>query len=496
MSEQISGLIARKGGLGFDDLARDRPGVSLAGLGAVTLPGLDLALALVAFFLANAIRPHGLSVVSREILGCWYGAASLFGLLINGQYRFAEARAPLWHGVTLARGVLLAHGAVWVGVGFWALGRIAPGWAVMQASLALALILSGRLLTAVWWRHDPGAAPGAAAVLVSATPCPAETLDRLRALTGRRLAYGFTSTTLGPAAGRVGPRLRLVPDIAALEGLIRAKRVDEVVFYAARDDAQAQARHDMLLSQLSEQPILLRMAVDTLGQAGSQAGGGLMEGAGLRLVTALERPLPGGAAALKRAVDVLVASVALVVMAPVMAVIALMLRRSGPVLFRQRRVGAQGALFDVLKFRTMIGDGAPIGVGTTRAVRQTQIDDRRVTRLGRWLRRSSLDELPQLFNVLRGDMALVGPRPHAPGTEAGDFTFEQATLLYRARHRVKPGMTGLAQVRGLRGPTRTRADLVARVAADLDYIARWSPWLDIVILLRTLPAVLSGRNAC
>ncbi len=492
MSEQISELIARKGGLGFDDLARERPGVSLAGLGAVVLPGLDVAAALVAFFLANAVMPHGLSVFKREILGCWYGAASVFGLLINGQYRFAAARAPLWHGARLVRAVVLAHGAVWVGVGFWALGRITPGWAMMQASLALALILAGRLLAAVWWRHDPVAAPGAAAVLVSATPCPAEALDRLRALTGQRLAYGLTHAALEPALGRDGARLRRVPDIAALEGLIRAKRVDEVVFYAARGDAQAQARHDMVLSQLSEQPILLRLAVDTLGQAD----GGLMEGAGLRLVTALERPLPGGTAALKRAVDVAVASVVLVVMAPVMAVIALMLWRSGPVLFRQRRVGAQGALFDVLKFRTMIGDGAPPGYRVTRAVRQTQIDDRRVTRLGRWLRRSSLDELPQLFNVLRGDMALVGPRPHAPGTEAGDFTFEQATLLYRARHRVKPGMTGLAQVRGLRGPTRTRADVVARVAADLDYIARWSPWLDMVILLRTLPAVLGGRNAC
>ncbi|HQT89585.1 MAG TPA: sugar transferase [Acidiphilium sp.] len=324
------------------------------------------------------------------------------------------------------------------------------------------------------------------AVLVSAAPCPAEALARLRDLTGQRLAYGLSWIAPMRAGKVAGMGLRSVPDIAALEGLIRAKRVDEVVFFAARDDAAARARHDVLLGRLAEQPILLRFAVEARATAGDTRAAP----ADLQLVTAFGRPLPMLSAAIKRAMDLLVGGVALVMFAPVMAVIALMLCGSGPVLFRQKRVGANGALFDVLKFRSMDAGGG------ARIVRQAQQGDRRVTRLGRWLRRSSLDELPQLFNVLRGDMALVGPRPHAPGTEAGDFTFEQATLLYGARHRIKPGMTGLAQVRGLRGPTRTRADVAARVAADLDYIARWSPWLDVMILLRTLPAVIGGRNAC
>jgi lipopolysaccharide/colanic/teichoic acid biosynthesis glycosyltransferase len=165
---------------------------------------------------------------------------------------------------------------------------------------------------------------------------------------------------------------------------------------------------------------------------------------------------------------------------------------TGPVLFRQRRIGLDGAPFTVFKFRTMRPQPPRQAAGP---VSQAQPGDRRITRLGAILRRLSLDELPQLFNVLRGEMSLVGPRPHAPHTTAGDFTFEQAIAFYGVRHRVKPGLTGLAQVRGLRGPTDRRDLVAARVAADLDYIERWSPWLDLAILLRTIPAVLIGRNA-
>jgi exopolysaccharide biosynthesis polyprenyl glycosylphosphotransferase len=449
----------------------------------MVLPVVDMVAALMAPALAVWAMTPGAAVLHGWLLRAGYSVATGFGLLLAGQYRFAEARAPLTHVPGLVRAVAMAHGSMWLGLSLWtvspAQAMLVRGWGVVHALMAFALILAGRVLVSVWFRHDPAAAPGAAAVLVSSAPCPAGALARLHDLTGQRLAYGLVGGA-APCAG-----LRPLLDIAALEGLIRAKRVDEVVFFAAREDIAGQAHHDALVGRLAEQPVLLRFAVDTLHRADDT----LMTGAGLHLVTALERPLPMQAAAIKRAMDLLVGGLALLVMAPVMAVIALLLCGSGPILFRQRRVGANGALFDVLKFRTMTH-------GTrSKIVRQAQEGDQRVTRLGRWLRRSSLDELPQLFNVLRGDMALVGPRPHAPGTAVEDFTFEQATRLYGARHRIKPGMTGLAQVHGLRGPTRTRADVAARVAADLDYIARWSPWLDVMILLRTLPAVIGGRNA-
>src|SRR3712207_4475390 len=126
---------------------------------------------------------------------------------------------------------------------------------------------------------------------------------------------------------------------------------------------------------------------------------------------------------------------------------------------------------------------------------QVQEGDPRVTRVGAVLRRTSMDELPQIFNVLRGEMSFIGPRPHAPGTRAGDRPFEQVVARYAARHRVKPGLTGLAQVRGWRGPTETEEKLIRRVDSDLEYIETWSLWLDFAILLRTLLVVARMRNA-
>src|SRR4029077_3482944 len=119
----------------------------------------------------------------------------------------------------------------------------------------------------------------------------------------------------------------------------------------------------------------------------------------------------------------------------------------------------------------------------------------RITRVGAWLRRSSLDELPQLINVLRGEMSVVGPRPHAPGTCAGGKRFELLTPHYPARHRALPGLTGLAQVRGWRGETDTEEKLLRRVEADLEYVENWSIWLDLSILARTLVSLPVMRNA-
>jgi lipopolysaccharide/colanic/teichoic acid biosynthesis glycosyltransferase len=162
----------------------------------------------------------------------------------------------------------------------------------------------------------------------------------------------------------------------------------------------------------------------------------------------------------------------------------------GPVLFRQRRTGFNDRSFYVFKFRTMYADATD-----HEASRQVLAGDPRVTRVGRFLRRTSLDELPQLLNVLRGEMSFVGPRPHAPGTLAGNRRFDEVVANYAARHRVKPGLTGLAQVRGYRGPTPTERQILLRVESDLEYIGRWSLWLDFLIILRTLLVVVRMRNA-
>jgi lipopolysaccharide/colanic/teichoic acid biosynthesis glycosyltransferase len=194
----------------------------------------------------------------------------------------------------------------------------------------------------------------------------------------------------------------------------------------------------------------------------------------------------------KRAMDIIVASLLLVGWAVPMLVMAWAIHRGspGPVLFRQRRMGYGNQPFVLFKFRTMYHDAA-----ASPDICQATPDDKRITPVGALLRRSSLDELPQLFNVLRGEMSMVGPRPHAPGTRAGSHLFEQVTPFYAARHRVRPGITGLAQVRGLRGATETEEKLMRRIAADLEYIQTWSPWLDVVIMVRTAGAMLTMRNA-
>lgn len=178
----------------------------------------------------------------------------------------------------------------------------------------------------------------------------------------------------------------------------------------------------------------------------------------------------------------------LAVTAPLWPIIAFLIKLEspGPVFFHQRRRGRHLCVIEVLKFRTMrvMEDGND--------VRQAVAHDDRVTWTGRLLRRTSLDELPQLLNVLKGNMSLVGPRPHAL---LHDEEFARVMEMYPDRHQMKPGITGLAQVKGLRGPTSAPGSIEARVVADLAYIQTWSIALDLRILLLTFAAVLSGKNA-
>lgn len=190
----------------------------------------------------------------------------------------------------------------------------------------------------------------------------------------------------------------------------------------------------------------------------------------------------------KRTFDAVAALVLLILLLPVIAAIALAVRVTspGPIFFRQSRTGMNGRIFLVWKFRTMSvlenGDG----------IRHATRGDARVTPIGARLRSTSLDELPQLLNVLAGDMSLVGPRPHAV---AHDRRYGLLIGEYTRRFRVKPGITGLAQVRGLRGEIHDLSCMVARVRADCEYIERWSLFLDLAILLQTIPRLVRDRNA-
>ncbi len=209
---------------------------------------------------------------------------------------------------------------------------------------------------------------------------------------------------------------------------------------------------------------------------------------GLPAVSIFETPLYGVGGAIKRVLDVVLASVFLLLAAlPMLAIaVAIKLTSRGPVLFKQKRYGLDGQPIDVLKFRSMsVCENGP-------RVQQAAKNDPRVTPLGAFLRHASLDELPQLFNVLGGSMSLVGPRPHA---SAHNELYRKQIQGYMLRHKVKPGITGLAQVSGWRGETDTLDKMQRRVECDHQYIRDWSPWLDLKILFRTVLAVLVRRNA-
>jgi lipopolysaccharide/colanic/teichoic acid biosynthesis glycosyltransferase len=197
-------------------------------------------------------------------------------------------------------------------------------------------------------------------------------------------------------------------------------------------------------------------------------------------------------AIVKRAEDIVIALALLAILAVPMLVIGILIRlgSTGPVLFRQERIGLNGRRFVLLKFRTMYHAAeSPAGW------HQARRGDPRVTPFGAFLRRTSCDELPQLLNVLAGSMSMVGPRPHAPGTCAAGLPFEYVTRRYAGRHCVKPGMTGLAQVRGWRGETDTEEKLLRRLDSDLEYIAIRSVGVDLMILCRTTVAVAGMLNA-
>jgi putative colanic acid biosynthesis UDP-glucose lipid carrier transferase len=211
--------------------------------------------------------------------------------------------------------------------------------------------------------------------------------------------------------------------------------------------------------------------------------------AGESLLNVYQRPLPGWSLLIKELEDKILGSILTVLALPVMAIIALAIRLDspGPVLFRQKRFGFNNDEITIYKFRTMYVGGA-----ADPKVTQARRGDPRVTRVGRLLRRASLDELPQLFNVLRGDMSLVGPRPHAV---AHNEHYAKIIDGYLARHRVKPGITGWAQINGLRGATETPELMRQRVAHDLHYIDNWSLYFDLRILAHTVLFSLVDRNA-
>jgi undecaprenyl-phosphate galactose phosphotransferase/putative colanic acid biosynthesis UDP-glucose lipid carrier transferase len=302
----------------------------------------------------------------------------------------------------------------------------------------------------------------------------------LMAFFGAAEVSRFTLSRDDDPLARATADLRIINSVA---NFVRAENCREILLALPWGDA---GRMEFVRDHIKTLPVAARllpdMRVRSLTNYTSSA---------RQRVLAIEiqrAPLSGAERFVKRVMDISVALVALIIFLPVMALtaIAIKLDGSGPVIFRQNRKGFNGRQFVMFKFRTMnVQENGPV-------VGQATRDDPRVTAIGRLLRSASIDELPQLVNVLKGDMSLIGPRPHAL---AHDNYFENILGDYAFRHHVKPGMTGWAQCNGARGATPSIEHISERVKLDLWYINNWSLWLDIQILIKTFFEVLRKRNA-
>jgi undecaprenyl-phosphate galactose phosphotransferase/putative colanic acid biosynthesis UDP-glucose lipid carrier transferase len=268
-----------------------------------------------------------------------------------------------------------------------------------------------------------------------------------------------------------------------VEAFVRRNNCGEVLLMLPWDD---HARIEFSRERVRNLPVASRLLPDLHVRSLSN-----FVSSARKRVLAIEiqrAPLSAVERVVKRAMDILVAGTALAALLPifVLTAIAIKLDSEGVVIFRQRRKGFNGKEFVMLKFRTMrVQEDGPVVVQATR-------EDPRVTSLGRFLRAASIDELPQLLNVLRGEMSLIGPRPHAL---AHDSYFEKILEGYAFRHHVKPGLTGWAQCNGSRGATPTVEDIAERVKLDLWYVNNWSLWLDVQIVIKTFFEVARKRNA-
>jgi polysaccharide biosynthesis protein PslA len=313
-------------------------------------------------------------------------------------------------------------------------------------------------------------------------------IERLQADTDAFEIVGVYDDRL--PAGRVSSLHANTRVRGTVADLVRDSREETVDVIAVALPLSAVERISAILEQLSSTVADVCLTTDLAGLAYRDDQFGAV---GSNPVISIgQAPLKGWQVATKACFDFVVGAIAIVILSPLLALLALAIRldSQGPILFRQPRLGFNNRMFICYKFRTMYADMTDV-----MADRQTLRDDPRITRVGRWMRRLSLDELPQLLNVINGTMSLVGPRPHAPNTKAADKLFAEVVRQYALRHRVKPGITGWAQVNGWRGETISAEQIENRVRCDLFYIDNWSFFFDLKIVALTITREIFSRHA-
>ncbi|HRK24479.1 MAG TPA: undecaprenyl-phosphate glucose phosphotransferase [Beijerinckiaceae bacterium] len=420
------------------------------------------------------------------------GAALLTVAMLQmlGLYRISALQAPLVHGPKVAGGVaavfllmlaimffLKLEGGFSRGVfSLWLAGGLIS---LLLARIAIAMVVRGLLHSGALERR---------AVIVGGGDYAEQLIEAFAASpdSGITLCGLFDERNDPRSPDLVAgyPKLGGIDDLVAYA---RTMRIDLIIFSLP---VTAEARILSMLAKLWVLPADIRLAAHmqrlkfrprNYSYIGS-----------LPMFDIADKPFSEWDLIIKSAFDRIVAALLILLLAPVMATVALAVRLDsrGPVLFRQKRYGFNNQLIEVFKFRSMHVD--QLDANASRLVTR---GDPRVTRVGRFIRRTSLDELPQLFNVLTGELSLVGPRPHAVHAKAEDRLYDEVVDGYFARHKVKPGITGWAQINGWRGETDTAEKIQKRVEHDLYYIENWSVLFDLYILAMTPVALLQAKNA-
>lgn len=430
------------------------------------------------------IQPMGLADIpvgdAAPVIG---GAVLILALMRALQlYRFGRDTPWILHLAGVAGvGIVSAFAALILGLSLdrQALDVVAP-WAVTTTGVMI--VLHGLWLAVIArWRRLGALSPNI--VIVGATRNARILIER--ALERRDMnVLGVFDDRLARSPDSVAG----VPVLGDANALLTHRMTPYVDRIVLAIDPNAGQRVRDLTQRLNALPNPLTVLVDS-----EMGGDGVLNRLANAPLASLDGPVdPDRRAFNKRMQDLLVGAVALVVAAPVMALVALAVRLDspGPIFFRQRRHGFNHETIIVWKFRSMRHEAAD-----ATASRQVCPGDDRVTRVGRFIRATSLDELPQIFNVLSGEMSLVGPRPHAIGMKTGETESALLVAEYAHRHRMKPGMTGWAAIKGSRGPVDTEAQVRERVQLDIEYIERQSFWLDLWVIAITIPVLLGDRAA-
>lgn len=474
------------GGGGGGDPGRARRGPFRPGRLVPTRSRLQIRLVALGFQAVDALVVLGVAASAvmkgQPITAGFWALALLISAPVLGAYAFPRRQGLARH---MARAVAASTAAMLAGlIAIAAAPTDAPPvrtLAVGSAAVAALHVLWWSLVAR--WRRQGRLTPNI--VVVGAT-ANAERLIDAAMRTGEVNVLGVFDDRLD----RAPENIMGVPVLGDTNALLDHRvmpYVDRVVIAVA---STAQARVRQLVDKLDVLPNPLSLFIDVGGPADDDL-------AVTRIAAGGEETLSGSPASarralLKRAQDLVVASLGLLVAGPVMLIVALAVKLDspGPIFFRQRRHGFNNEAILVWKFRSMRHEMADAS-----AARQISADDDRVTRVGKFIRKTSLDELPQLFNVLRGEMSIVGPRPHAIGMKTAGVESAKLVAQYAHRHRMKPGLTGWAAIKGSRGPVDTPESVRLRVALDVEYIERQSFWLDLYIILVTIPCLLGDRSA-